>query len=196
MPTGGPPGACPRAGHPPLLRLFPWPVALGTSRDPGYLSREGTWTGPSSASQRQLGFEHRPYRRGDPNGNSWSEKMNVWSTHVFSNDERERRFRWDTLQVGGEWRASFRVLPRPDPRREDWEREVGYTGGFFCTKRDAKEDACRFLLEEQRRLNRLPDLTTPTPLLGQAARAPGQGVANQPVTGGGAGQAGCARPRP
>ena len=72
----------------------------------------------------------------------------------------------------------------------------GYTGGFFRTKRDAQEDACRFFLEEQRRLNRLPDLTTPTLLLGQVARAPGRGEADQPAAEGDAGQAGRARHRP
>ena len=140
--------------------------------------------------QHQLGFEHRLYGAGDPKGNSWSEKMNVWSTYVIANEERDPRLRWDTPQ-------SFRILPRPDPqRREHWEREVAYTGGLFRTKRDAKEDACRLLLEEQRRLGRLPDLTTPTPLPGQVAHAPGQGVAAQPPPGGDAGQAGPVRPRP
>ena len=71
-----------------------------------------------------------------------------------------------------------------------------YTGDLFRTKCDAKEDACRLLLEEQRRLGRLPDLTTPTPLPGQAAHAPGQGVAIQPPPGDGAGQAGPVKPRP
>ena len=71
-----------------------------------------------------------------------------------------------------------------------------YTGDFFRANRDAKEDACRFLLEEQRCMNRFPDLTTPTPLPGQAAQAPIQGVATQPAPGGGAGQAERARRRP
>ena len=69
-------------------------------------------------------------------------------------------------------------------------------GDLFRTKRNAKEDACRLLLEEQRRLGRLPDLTTPTPLPGQAAHAPGQGVATQPPPVDGAGQAGPVKPRP
>ena len=150
------------------------------------------------SQQRQLGFEHRPFGAGDPKGDSWSEKMNVWSTLVIANEERDRRLHWDASQEEGSlWRASLRILPKPDPRRrEHWGREVAYTGDRFRTKRDAKEDACRFLLEEQRRLGRLPDLTTPTPLRGQVAHAPGQGVAAQPPPGGGAGLAGFVRPRP
>ena len=120
----------------------------------------------------------------------------MWSTLVVASDERERRFQWDCRQVGCEWQASFRVLPWLPPRRESWEREVRYTGCLFRAKRDAKEDACRVLLEEQRRLNRLPDFTTPTPLPGKVARAPVQGGADQPAAGGDAGQAGRARPRP
>ena len=67
-----------------------------------------------------------------------------------------------------------------------------YTGGLARTKRDAKEDACRFLLQAQQRAGRLPDLSP----LGQEALAPGQGVAAQPASGGGAKQAGPVRPRP
>ena len=36
-----------------------------------------------------------------------------------------------------------------------------YTGGFYGTKRNAKEDACRFLLQAQQRAGRLPDLLPP-----------------------------------
>ena len=190
---GGPAGGVPAGGAPPAAQAPPVAGGPGDFAGHGVPVRGGA---PDRAQQRQLGFEHRPYGRGDPNGNSWPEKVNVWPTHVISSDERERRFHWDARQVVSEWQAPFRVLPRPDPRREDWEREVGYTGGLFRTKRDAKEDACRFFLEEHRRLNRLPDLTTPTPLPGQAARAPGQGVAGQPAPGGGVGQAGRAKPRP
>ena len=145
--------------------------------------------------QQQLEFEHRPYGAGDPNGNSWSEKVNVRSMHVIANDGRDRRLHWDTAQEGSLWRASFQVLPRPVPRREHWERPVAYTGGLFRTKRDAKEDACRFLLEEQQRLGRLPGFIVPKPPPGQAGAALGQGVMAQPAPGGGAGQAGPARPR-
>ena len=81
-------------------------------------------------------------------------------------------------------------------RREPWGREVAYTGDLFRAKRDAKEDACRLLLEEQRRSGQFQDFTTPTPLLGQVAHAPGQGVAAQQLPGGGVGQAGPVRPRP
>ena len=45
-------------------------------------------------------------------------------------------------------------------------------------------------------MNWLPDLTTPTPLLGQVARALGQGVASQPAAEGNTGQARRATPRP
>ena len=145
--------------------------------------------------QRQLGFEHRPYGVGDPNGDSWSEKVNVWSTHVIANDQRDRRLNWETAQEGSLWRASLQVLPRPVPLGEAWERPVAYTGGFFRAKRNAKEDACRFLLEEQQRMGRLLDFIVPKPPPGQAALAPGQGEASHPASGGGAGQAGSVRPR-
>ena len=181
-------------GPPPAGQAPPAAGDPGAPPGPGAPTVGGTL---DLFQQRQLEFEHRLYGAGDPKGNSWSAKMNVWSTYVIANEERDRRLRWDASQEGGLWRASFRILPRPDPqRREHWEREVAYTGGPFGTKRDAKEDACRFLLEEQRRLGRFPDLTTPTPLLGQVAHAPGQGVAAQPPPGGGAGQAGPVKPRP
>ena len=48
----------------------------------------------------------------------------------------------------------------------------------------------------QCRLGRIPDLTAPTPFPEQVARAPGQGVADQPAAEGDAGQAARARPRP
>ena len=118
----------------------------------------------------------------------------MWLHSVVAGDKWERRFVWACRQVRTQWQATFRILPRR--RREVWEREVRYSGRPSRTKRDAKEDACRFFLEEQRRLNRLPDLTTPTPLPGQVAKAPGQGVAGQPAAEGGAEQAGRAKPRP
>ena len=183
----------PAGEAPPAAQALP---AAGGPRDFAGLRVPARGESLDRAQQRQLEFEHRPYGRGDPNGNSWSEKVNVWSSLVVTSDERERRFQWERRQVGSEWQACFRVLPGLPPRREGWEREVRYTGSHFRTKRDAKEDACRFCLEEQRRLNRLQDLTTPTPLLGQVARAPVQGGADQPAAGGDAGQAGRARPRP
>ena len=64
------------------------------------------------AQQRRLGFSHHPFDPGDPNGNSWSEKMNVWLHTVVAADERERRFVWDCRQVGTQWQADFRILPK------------------------------------------------------------------------------------
>ena len=81
----------------------------------------------------------------------------MWLHSVVAGDERERRFLWECRREGTAWRAALRILPRRFPRREVWEREVHYTGSPSRTKRDAKEDACRRLLEEQRRLNRTPD---------------------------------------
>ena len=190
---GGTTGGGPAGGAPPASLA---PPATG---DPG------AHPGPEAPTpgvkldllqQQQLGFEHRPYGASDPNGNSWSEKVNVRSTHVIANGQRNRRLNWDTAQEGSLWRASLQVLPKPVPLREHWERPVAYTGGLFRTKRDAKEDACRLLLEEQQRMGRLPNLTVPKPPPGQAASAPGQEVAAQPTPGGGTGQAGPARPRP
>ena len=187
-------GAGPRVRPPPAGQTLPAAGDLGAPAGPEAPTPGRTL---DLLQQHQLRFEHRPYGAGDPNGNSWSEKVNVWSTHAIANDERDRRLRWDTNQEGSLWRASLQVLPRPDPRRrEHWERPVAYTGGLFRTKRDAKEDACRLLLEGQQRLGRLPDLTVPRPPPGQVAPALGQGVAAQPALGGGAGQAGPARPRP
>ena len=156
--TGGRP-----AGGPPPAGLAP-PAAC----DPGAHSGPEAPTPGSELDllqQQQLGFEHRPYGAGDPNGNSWSEKVNVWFTLVIANDQRDRRLNWETAQEGSLWRASFQVLPRPVPLREPWEHPVAYTGGFFRAKRDAKEDACRFLLEEQQRMSRLPDFIVPKPPL-------------------------------
>ena len=50
LPTGGPLGLGPQARPPPLLRLPPRPVTLGTSRGPGYRTRGEPWTELSSAS--------------------------------------------------------------------------------------------------------------------------------------------------
>ena len=165
-------------------------------RPSGPRGTQGADTGGCSdmAQQRRLGFAHHPFGPGDANGNSWSEKMNVWLYTVGAADERERRFVWECQQAGTQWQADFRILPRW--RRAVWGREVRYSGKPFRNKRDAKEDACRLLLEEQRRLRRFPGLTTPTLLLGHVAKAPGQGAAGQPAAEGDAGQAGRARPRP
>ena len=118
--------------------------------------------------------------------------MNVWPTRVIANDQRERRLQWETAREANLWRASLHILPKFDQLREAWEVRVTYTGSLARTKRDAKEDACRLLLLAQQQASRLPDLTPP----GQEATAPGQGVAAQPTPGGGAEQAGPARPRP
>ena len=186
-PAGGPPafpaaGALAHggfAGGGPAGRAFPAGQAPPAAGDPGAPAGPEAPTAGGMldlSQQHQLGFEHRPFGAGDPKGNSRSEKMNVWSTLVIANEEWDRRLRWDTSQEGGLWRASLRILPKPDlRRREHWEREVAYTGDIFRTKRDAKEDACRFLLEEQRRLGRFPDLRTPTPLPGQVAQAMDRG---------------------
>ena len=174
---GGPAGGAPAGGAHPAA---PAPPEKGTAED--------------LRQQAALGFAHDPFGRGDPKGNSWSEKFNMWLHRVGSPDGRDRRVVWETWQEGGPWRATLLVRPRPWPA--GWERDVRYPGSPFSTKRDAKEDACRFLLEEQCRLGRLPDLTAPTPLLEQVAGAPGQGVADRPTAGGVAGQAASALPRP
>ena len=140
----------------------------------------------------RLRFEHRNYGPGYPKGDSWSEKMNVWSARVIANDQREGRLRWETTQVGNLWRASLHVMPRPGHLREYWEEQVTYTGGFFGTKRNAKEDACRFLLQAQQQAGRFPGFFP----LGQEAAAPSQGAAVQQAPSGSARQAGPERPRP
>ena len=120
--------------------------------------------------QKAIGFSHGPFGRGDPKGHSWSEKYNMWLHRVVPLQGRDDRFRWETWQVGSTWHATLRVLP--GVWHAGWETETRYTGGPFTTKRDAKEDVCRLLLEEQRRYGRVPDLTAPTPLAEQVARAP------------------------
>ena len=106
-------------------------------------------------------FVHRELEPGNPKGDSRSEKMNVWSTRVIANDQREARLRWETTQVGNLWRASLHVMPKPGHLRQDWEETVTYTGGIFGTKRNAKEDACCLLMQAQQQAGRLPDLLPP-----------------------------------
>ena len=117
----------------------------------------------------------------------------MWLHRVVPSEGRDRRFVWQTWQEGTMWRATLLVHPRL--WFADWEREARFFCGPFQTKRDAKEDACRLLLQEQCRFGRLPDLTAPTPLLEQVAGAPGQGVADRPTAGGVAGQAASVMPR-
>ena len=76
----------------------------------------------------------------------------MWLHRVVPSDGRDRRFEWQTWQVGTLWRAT--LLVRPRLWAADWERDVRYTCGPFQTKRDAKEDACRLLLQEQCRFGR------------------------------------------
>ena len=106
---GGPAGKAPPASQAPPAVGDPW-----APPKPGAPTAGGTL---DLFQQRQLGFEHRLYEAGDPKGNSWSEKMNVWSTHVIANEERDRRLRWDAFQEGGLWRASLRILARPAASR-------------------------------------------------------------------------------
>ena len=117
-------------------------------------------------------FEHLEYGRGNPPGNSWSEKMIAWSMRVIANDQRENRLFWSRAQEGSQWRATFRVVSRAEPLRQPWEEEVTYTGAAFRAKRDAKEDARRLLLQAQQRAGRVPELLPPGPPAGvqQAAR--------------------------
>ena len=111
----GPP-CCPGSSH------GRWPQGLHGTRCGG--PRRSIGQGPAAPARVRA----PPIRAGRPQRDSWSEKVNVWSKHVISSDERERRFQRECQQMGSEWRASFRVLPRPVRRREDWEREVGLHG--------------------------------------------------------------------
>ena len=114
---GGPAGGGPAGGPPPAG------LALPAAGDPGaHPGPEAPTPGSEldMLQQQQLGFEHRLYGAGDPNGDSWSEKVNVWSTHVIANDQQDRRLNWETAQEGSLWRASLQVLPRPVPLREPW----------------------------------------------------------------------------
>ena len=85
-------------------------------------------------------FEHRLFGEGNPQGDSWSEKMNVWSTRAIANDQWEARFRRETTQCqeGVLWRAALHVLPRAAPLRQRWEQVVTYEGGIFSAKRQAQ----------------------------------------------------------
>ena len=82
---GGPAGRAPPAGQAPPAAGDP-----GAPTGPEAPTAGGT---PDLCQQRQLGFEHRPFGAGDPKGNLWSEKMNVWSTFVIAFEERDRRLR-------------------------------------------------------------------------------------------------------
>ena len=178
----------PPAGPPPPAAGDPWArrehVAPPAGECQGLLV--------ASLTQEQVHFEHREFGPENPKGDSWPEKMNVRSTRIIANDQREARLHWETTQVGNLWRASPHVMPRLGHLRQDWEQTVTYTGGLFCTKRNAKEDACRLLLQAQQRAGRLPDLLPP----GQEAAAPDQGAAAQQAPSGSAQQAGPEKPRP
>ena len=83
---------------------FPAGQAPPAAGDPGATAGPEAPTAGGTldqSQQRQLGFEHRLFGAGDSKGNSWSEKMNVWTTFVIANEERDRRLRWDTSQEGG-----------------------------------------------------------------------------------------------
>ena len=58
---------------------------------------------------------HAPFGHGDPNGNSWSEKFNVWLHTVVASDGRERRFQWETWQQGVAWLASLVIRAKLHP---------------------------------------------------------------------------------
>ena len=131
-PAGRTLGAGPRVGPPPQA----WP--LPAAGDPWARPR---LTAPAAGEeqdlqqQKRLGFEHRPYGEGDPKVDSWSEKMNVWSTRVIANDQRERGLHWEAAQEGNLWRASLHVLPRPEQLREAWEVRVTYVHGRLRSHR-------------------------------------------------------------
>ena len=145
--------------------------------------------------QRALGFAHGPFGRDEPKGHSWSEKYNMWLHRVVPVHGREARFQWAAWQGADQaWRATLTVRPRV--WCHGWERPTTFTGSPALTKRDAREDVCRRLLEEQNRWGRVPHLTAPTPLAALVARAPGQGGAGQPAAGSAGRQAADALPRP
>ena len=64
--------------------------AQGQRLGMGY--REG-WEELAVDRQMRLGFGHRPFGRGNPKGDSWSEKMNVWFTRVIASDHPENHCR-------------------------------------------------------------------------------------------------------
>jgi len=120
---------------------------------------------------------------------------NHWLHRVVPVHGREARFQWAAWQGADQaWRATLTVRPRV--WCHDWEKPTTFTGSPALTKRDAREDVCRRLLEEQNRWGRVPHLTAPTPLAALVARAPGQGGAGQPAAGSAGGQAADALPRP
>ena len=139
-PSAGPPARKTNTGGWPTRAAPPAGLARPAAGGPGVHPR---LTAPDAGSEQDLqqrtqsGFEHRPYGEDDPKGDSWSEKMNVWSTRVIANDQRERRLFWQTAQEGSLWRASLHILPRPALLREAWEVPVTYTGALARTKRDA-----------------------------------------------------------
>ena len=204
-PAGAPParvGAGPAAhrepagaGEPPALH-----EAGGPAREVPVGGLPAGWAypvvpGPPEAGsqedfdqQQSLGFAHGPFGRDDPKGNSWSEKYNMWLNRVVPVPDRDTRFQWVTRQgTDRAWHASLTIQPRAWP--DDWEKATVFTGCPAPTKRDAREDVCRLLLEQQNLWGRVPHLTAPTSLAALAARDPGQGGAGQPAAGSTGGQA-------
>ena len=107
--AGGPP-VRPEAGAP--AHGGPAGEAPAGEARPTALAPPGEGTAEDFRQQEELGFAHSPYGLGDPKGNSWSEKFNMWLHRVGSIDGRDRRFEWQTWQEGTPWRATPLVRPR------------------------------------------------------------------------------------